>query len=70
MSVATAESSKVKRNGPARPEVFRLDDPTFVAGDVATDFIDAHPELAQVNRSQDRGSKQSYEVEVVEVPGL
>ncbi len=34
-----------------------LDDPTFVAGDVATDFIDAHPELAQVNRSQNRGSK-------------
>ncbi|MEV4901519.1 pyruvate carboxylase [Citricoccus sp. NPDC055426] len=34
-----------------------LDDPTFIAGDVATDFIDAHPELAQVNRSQNRGSK-------------
>ena len=34
-----------------------LDDPSFIAGDVATDFIDAHPELAQVNRSQNRGSK-------------
>ena len=34
-----------------------LDDPQFLAGDVATDFIDAHPELAAVNRSQDRGSK-------------
>lgn len=34
-----------------------LDDPTFIAGDVATDFIDTHPELAQVNRSQNRGSK-------------
>ncbi|MDY6055582.1 pyruvate carboxylase [Micrococcus sp.] len=34
-----------------------MDDPQFLAGDVATDFIDAHPELASVNRSQDRGSK-------------
>lgn len=34
-----------------------LDDPQFLSGDVATDFIDAHPELAQVNRSQDRGTK-------------
>ncbi|WP_150461026.1 pyruvate carboxylase [Nesterenkonia ebinurensis] len=29
----------------------------FLAGDVATDFIDKHPELATANRSQDRGSK-------------
>ncbi len=34
-----------------------LDSPEFIAADVATDFIDAHPELAQVNRSQDRGSR-------------
>ena len=34
-----------------------LDSPEFRAGDVATDFIDAHPELARANRSQDRGSK-------------
>ncbi|MGW9738506.1 pyruvate carboxylase [Micrococcus sp. 140720015-1] len=34
-----------------------MDDPQFVSGDVATDFIDKHPELATVNRSQDRGSK-------------
>ncbi|MDO5634786.1 MAG: pyruvate carboxylase [Micrococcus sp.] len=34
-----------------------LDDEQFLAGDVATDFIDAHPELTRVNRSQDRGSK-------------
>ena len=34
-----------------------MDDPQFVSGDVATDFIDKHPELAAVNRSQDRGSK-------------
>ncbi|GAA4838762.1 pyruvate carboxylase [Garicola koreensis] len=34
-----------------------LDSEEFLTGDVATDFIDAHPELTQVNRSQDRGSK-------------
>ncbi len=34
-----------------------LDEPEFLAGDVATDFIDRHPELTQVNRSQNRGSK-------------
>ena len=34
-----------------------LDSPEFIEADVATDFIDAHPELAQVNRSQDRGSR-------------
>ena len=34
-----------------------LDDEQFLAGDVATDFIDAHPELARVNRSKNRGSK-------------
>lgn len=34
-----------------------LDDPQFRAGDVATDFIDTHPYLTQVNRSQDRGSR-------------
>ena len=34
-----------------------LDSEEFLAGDVATDFIDTHPELTQVNRSQDRGSK-------------
>jgi len=34
-----------------------LDSKEFLAGDVATDFIDAHPELAKINRSQDRGSK-------------
>ncbi len=34
-----------------------LDDPQFLAGDVATDFIDTHPELVQVNRSRDRGTK-------------
>lgn len=34
-----------------------MDDPQFLSGDVATDFIDLHPELASVNRSQDRGSK-------------
>ncbi len=34
-----------------------LDSEEFIAGDVATDFIDAHPELATINRSQDRGSK-------------
>ncbi|URI27403.1 pyruvate carboxylase [Micrococcus yunnanensis] len=34
-----------------------MDDPQFVSGDAATDFIDKHPELATVNRSQDRGSK-------------
>ena len=34
-----------------------LDSEEFLSGDVATDFIDAHPELTQVNRSQDRGSK-------------
>ncbi len=34
-----------------------MDDPQFLSGDVATDFIDKHPELATVNRSQDRGSK-------------
>ena len=44
------------------PPTFRslmnvLDSEEFLSGDVATDFIDAHPELTQVNRSQDRGSK-------------
>ena len=34
-----------------------LDEPQFVEGDVATDFIDKHPHLTQVNRSQNRGSK-------------
>ena len=34
-----------------------LDEPEFLDGDVATDFIDRHPELTQVNRSQNRGSK-------------
>jgi len=34
-----------------------MDDPQFLSGDVATDFIDKHPELATANRSQDRGSK-------------
>ena len=34
-----------------------LDDEQFLAGDLATDFIDQRPELAQVNKSQDRGSK-------------
>ncbi len=34
-----------------------LDEPEFLAGDVATDFIDRHPELTHVNRSQNRGSK-------------
>ena len=34
-----------------------LDSEEFLSGDVATDFIDTHPELTQVNRSQDRGSK-------------
>ncbi|MVT26341.1 pyruvate carboxylase [Nesterenkonia alkaliphila] len=29
----------------------------FLEGDVATDFIDKHPELARANKSQDRGSK-------------
>ena len=34
-----------------------LEDEEFLAGDVATDFIDNHPELLNLNRSQDRGSK-------------
>lgn len=34
-----------------------LDDPQFVAGDVATDFIDSRPDLLEGNRSQDRGTK-------------
>ncbi|WP_300345309.1 pyruvate carboxylase [Nesterenkonia sp.] len=34
-----------------------LDSEEFLAGDVATNFIDTHPELTEVNRSQDRGSK-------------
>ncbi|WP_102160774.1 pyruvate carboxylase [Zhihengliuella halotolerans] len=34
-----------------------LDDPQFVAGDVATDFIDSRPDLLVGNRSQDRGTK-------------
>src|SRR5699024_8322800 len=34
-----------------------LDSEEFLTGDMATDFIDTHPELTQVNRSQDRGSK-------------
>ncbi|WP_271395131.1 pyruvate carboxylase [Neomicrococcus lactis] len=34
-----------------------LSDPQFVAGDVATDFIDSRPDLLEGNRSQDRGTK-------------
>ncbi|WP_372699360.1 pyruvate carboxylase [Arthrobacter sp. JSM 101049] len=34
-----------------------LDDPQFIAGDVATDFIDSRPDLVEGNRSQDRGTK-------------
>ncbi|GAA3681790.1 pyruvate carboxylase [Arthrobacter ginkgonis] len=34
-----------------------LDDPQFIAGDVATDFIDSRPDLLVGNRSQDRGTK-------------
>ncbi|MDO5492647.1 MAG: pyruvate carboxylase [Nesterenkonia sp.] len=34
-----------------------LDEQQFLDGDLATDFIDKHPELAKVNRSKDRGSK-------------
>ncbi|MGJ9404031.1 pyruvate carboxylase [Arthrobacter sp. KK5.5] len=34
-----------------------LDDPQFLAGDVATDFIDSRPDLLKGNRSQDRGTK-------------
>ncbi|MDN5811581.1 MAG: pyruvate carboxylase [Arthrobacter sp.] len=34
-----------------------LDDPQFIAGDVATDFIDSRPDLLEGNRSQDRGTK-------------
>ena len=34
-----------------------LDDPTFLAGEVATDFIDKHPELLAGRKSQDRGTK-------------
>ncbi|GAA3071069.1 MULTISPECIES: pyruvate carboxylase [Actinomycetes] len=34
-----------------------LDDEQFLAGDLATDFIDKRPELAKVNRSKDRGTK-------------
>jgi pyruvate carboxylase len=34
-----------------------LDDPQFVAGDVATDFIDSRPDLLEGNKSQDRGTK-------------
>jgi pyruvate carboxylase len=34
-----------------------LDDPTFLAGEAATDFIDTHPELLAGKKSQDRGTK-------------
>lgn len=34
-----------------------LDDPQFIAGDVATDFIDMRPDLLSGKKSQDRGSK-------------
>ncbi|RAX50916.1 pyruvate carboxylase [Arthrobacter sp. AQ5-05] len=34
-----------------------LDDPAFLAGEVATDFIDKHPELLAGRKSQDRGTK-------------
>ncbi|MDO5494842.1 MAG: pyruvate carboxylase, partial [bacterium] len=34
-----------------------LEDPDFLAGNVATDFLTLKPQLTQVNRSQDRGTK-------------
>lgn len=34
-----------------------LSDPQFLAGDVATDFIDSRPDLLTGNESQDRGTK-------------
>ena len=34
-----------------------LNDPQFIAGDVATDFIDSRPDLLTGNESQDRGTK-------------
>ncbi|MGL3805815.1 pyruvate carboxylase [Paeniglutamicibacter sp. R2-26] len=34
-----------------------LADPQFIAGDVATDFIDKRPDLLAGNKSQDRGTK-------------
>ena len=34
-----------------------LSDPEFLAGNVATDFIDSHPELLNFRRSADRGTK-------------
>ncbi|GAA2552009.1 pyruvate carboxylase [Neomicrococcus aestuarii] len=34
-----------------------LSDPQFIAGDVATDFIDSRPDLLEGNKSQDRGTK-------------
>ena len=34
-----------------------LGDPEFLAGNVATDFIDKRPELLTANQSQDRGTK-------------
>jgi len=34
-----------------------LDDPAFLSGDISTDFIDTHPELQLIARSQDRGSR-------------
>ncbi|GAA1498860.1 pyruvate carboxylase [Paeniglutamicibacter kerguelensis] len=34
-----------------------LADPQFIAGDVATDFIDKRPDLLTGNKSQDRGTK-------------
>ena len=34
-----------------------LGDPQFLAGDVATDFIDSRPDLLTGNESQDRGTK-------------
>ncbi|GAA4365813.1 pyruvate carboxylase [Paeniglutamicibacter cryotolerans] len=34
-----------------------LADPQFIAGNVATDFIDSRPDLLEGNKSQDRGTK-------------
>jgi pyruvate carboxylase len=34
-----------------------LSDPQFLAGDVATDFIDSHPDLVKGGQGQDRGTK-------------
>ncbi|HYS82367.1 MAG TPA: pyruvate carboxylase [Anaeromyxobacteraceae bacterium] len=45
----------VKTNIPFLENV--VSHPTFLAGDCDTSFIDQHPELRQVRRRQDRGSK-------------